>query len=182
MAPFTRRCKDCVDEPSLSTGAPPLHWAVAGAGIGLITLILLFTTSHRLGISSGFEDICSLRSSGPLPATCRGALQAVHGVFRSCAASSSPAPCRSRSAAAGPRAGASGRFDVTFGWGPPGKLALMFLGGLFIGFGTRLAGGCTSGHGIFGVSNFERASLTSTIAFMAAGVATTTLVYRVLAP
>jgi uncharacterized membrane protein YedE/YeeE len=74
-----------------------------------------------------------------------------------------------------------GRFDATFGWGPTGKLALMFLGGLFIGFGTRLAGGCTSGHGIFGVSNFERASLTSTLAFMAGGVATTALIYRVLA-
>ena len=60
-----------------------------------------------------------------------------------------------------------------------GKLAWMFGGGLFIGFGTRMAGGCTSGHGIFGLSNLERASLESTLAFMAAGVATTWLVYRV---
>jgi uncharacterized membrane protein YedE/YeeE len=164
----------------LSTGTPPLHWAVAGAGIGLVTLILLFTTSHRLGISSGFEDICSLVLRVPylrrmevllgrpwrLPFLCglvaAGAL--------SVALARGWAPTWNL-----------GRFDVAFGWGPPGKLALMFLGGLFIGFGTRLAGGCTSGHGIFGVSNFERASLTSTLAFMAAGVATTALIYRVLA-
>ena len=72
-----------------------------------------------------------------------------------------------------------GMFDLTFGWGPAGKLAWMFVGGLFIGFGTRLAGGCTSGHGIFGVSNLERASVESTLAFMAAGILTTNLVYRV---
>jgi uncharacterized membrane protein YedE/YeeE len=57
----------------------------------------------------------------------------------------------------------------------------MFGGGLLIGFGTRLAGGCTSGHGIFGLSNFEKSSWVATIAFMAAGLATTQLVYRVLA-
>ena len=58
----------------------------------------------------------------------------------------------------------------------------MFVGGLFIGFGTRLANGCTSGHGIFGMSNLERASILSTISFMAAGVLTTQFVYRVLFP
>jgi uncharacterized membrane protein YedE/YeeE len=56
----------------------------------------------------------------------------------------------------------------------------MFAGGVFIGFGTRLAGGCTSGHGIFGMSNFERPSLLSTLAFMAGGIVTTQLVYRVV--
>jgi uncharacterized membrane protein YedE/YeeE len=54
----------------------------------------------------------------------------------------------------------------------------MFGGGLLIGFGTRMAGGCTSGHGIFGISNLERASIESTLAFMAAGIVTTNLIYR----
>jgi uncharacterized membrane protein YedE/YeeE len=60
----------------------------------------------------------------------------------------------------------------------PGKLAWMFGGGLLIGFGTRMAGGCTSGHGIFGIANLERASLESTIAFVAAGMLTSNLIYR----
>ena len=72
-----------------------------------------------------------------------------------------------------------GRFDAAIGLGPAGKLAWMFGGGTLIGFGTRLAGGCTSGHGIFGVSNLERASLESTLAFIAAGMLTTNLVYRI---
>src|SRR5262245_65448116 len=37
----------------------PIHWAVAGAGIALITLALLFLANRRLGISTGFEDVCS---------------------------------------------------------------------------------------------------------------------------
>ena len=56
----------------------------------------------------------------------------------------------------------------------------MFVGGLFIGFGTRLAGGCTSGHGIFGMSNLEVPSLVSTLSFMGGGIMTTQLIYRVL--
>src|SRR4029453_8386617 len=73
-----------------------------------------------------------------------------------------------------------GRFDVAIGWGAAGKAAFMFVGGLFIGFGTRLAGGCTSGHGIFGVSNLELPSLVTTISFMAGGVVTTQVLYRVV--
>ena len=51
----------------------------------------------------------------------------------------------------------------------------MFAGGMLIGFGTRLAGGCTSGHGIFGLANLEAPSLVSTLSFMTAGVVTTQL-------
>ena len=72
-----------------------------------------------------------------------------------------------------------GRFDAAIGLGPAGKLAWMFVGGTLIGFGTRMAGGCTSGHGIFGVSTLERASLESTLAFVAAGMLATNLVYRI---
>jgi uncharacterized protein len=74
---------------------------------------------------------------------------------------------------------ALGMFDHTVGWGPAGKVAWMFVGGLFIGFGTRLAGGCTSGHGIFGISNFEWPSVVATVSFMAGGILTTQLIYRV---
>jgi uncharacterized membrane protein YedE/YeeE len=77
---------------------------------------------------------------------------------------------------------ALGVFDTAIGLGPFGKLAWMFVAGLFIGFGTRLAGGCTSGHGIFGLANFERPSLITTVTFMAAGIVTTQIVYRVIFP
>jgi uncharacterized membrane protein YedE/YeeE len=73
-----------------------------------------------------------------------------------------------------------GVFDAAIGLGPAGKLAWMFVGGLFIGFGTRLAGGCTSGHGIFGMSNFDKASIVSTVSFMATGIVTTAILYGML--
>lgn len=73
-----------------------------------------------------------------------------------------------------------GVFDAAIGWGEGGKVAWMFVGGLFIGMGTRMAGGCTSGHGIFGISNFEKSGIVTTICFMAAGVVTTNVLYRLV--
>ena len=70
--------------------------------------------------------------------------------------------------------------DTALGLEPAAKLAWMFVGGLFIGFGTRLAGGCTSGHGIFGMSNVEPASSVATLSFLAGGILTTQLLYRVV--
>ena len=46
---------------------------------------------------------------------------------------------------------------------------LMVVGGLLVGFGTRYAGGCTSGHAIMGLSNLQWPSLVATICFMAGG-------------
>jgi uncharacterized membrane protein YedE/YeeE len=60
------------------------------------------------------------------------------------------------------------------------RALIAIAGGVLMAFGARLAGGCTSGHGIFGISNFELPSLMSTLSFMAAGIATTQLVYRVI--
>ncbi|WP_343664012.1 YeeE/YedE family protein [Chryseobacterium mucoviscidosis] len=46
---------------------------------------------------------------------------------------------------------------------------MMVVGGFLVGFGTRYAGGCTSGHAIMGLSNLQGASLIATICFMAGG-------------
>lgn len=47
--------------------------------------------------------------------------------------------------------------------------SFMILGGFLVGFGTRYAGGCTSGHSIMGLSNLQWPSLVATICFMAGG-------------
>jgi uncharacterized membrane protein YedE/YeeE len=160
---------------------PPLYWALAGVGIAGVTLALLFTANRRLGISTGFEDICSLVL--PAPYFRRAAVLSgrgwrlpllgglVLGGFLSALLGGGWEPTW-----------ALGLFDQAIGLGPTGKVAWMFVGGLFIGFGTRLAGGCTSGHGIFGLANLEFPSLLSTLSFMAAGIVTTQVVYRVLFP
>ena len=49
------------------------------------------------------------------------------------------------------------------------QLIMMVFGGFLVGFGTRYAGGCTSGHAIMGLSNLQWPSLVATICFMAGG-------------
>lgn len=165
--------------PLLLNDLPPLHWAVAGAGLAAITLLLLFIANTRLGISTGLEDICSFVLDQPYFR--RGSLRSgrawrlpfliglLLGGVGSAVLGGGWHPTW-----------ALGMFDEAVGWGPAGKLLWMFTGGLFIGFGTRLAGGCTSGHGIFGLSNFELPSLVTTVSFLAGGIATTQLLYRVV--
>ncbi len=46
---------------------------------------------------------------------------------------------------------------------------MMVVGGFLVGFGTRYAGGCTSGHAIMGLSNLQLPSLIATISFMVGG-------------
>jgi uncharacterized membrane protein YedE/YeeE len=53
---------------------------------------------------------------------------------------------------------------------------LIVLGGFLVGFGTRYAGGCTSGHAIMGLSNLQLPSLIATVCFMIGGFATANLV------
>ena len=52
--------------------------------------------------------------------------------------------------------------------------------GLLVGFGTRVGGGCTSGHGVCGLGRFSLRSLVAVIIFMATGMAATYLVRHVL--
>ena len=52
------------------------------------------------------------------------------------------------------------------------SLFLLIGGGLLVGFGTRLSSGCTSGHGISGISRFSLRSILATITFMIVGILT----------
>ena len=52
------------------------------------------------------------------------------------------------------------------------SLILLIIGGSLVGFGTRLSSGCTSGHGISGISRFSLRSIIATITFMLVGILT----------
>ena len=52
------------------------------------------------------------------------------------------------------------------------SLPLLTAGGVLVGFGTRLSSGCTSGHGISGISRFSLRSIIATITFMIVGILT----------
>jgi uncharacterized membrane protein YedE/YeeE len=142
-------------------------------------LAWLFLANRRLGISTGFEDLCSLAL--PLPYFRRASLLSARGWRLPFIGGLVLGGVLSAALGGGwSPTWALGRFDEQIGWGAAGKTAWMFGGGLLIGFGTRLAGGCTSGHGIFGLSNLERPSLVSTLSFMAGGILTTQVIYRVI--
>ena len=52
------------------------------------------------------------------------------------------------------------------------SLILLIVAGALVGFGTRLSSGCTSGHGISGISRFSLRSIIATITFMLVGILT----------
>ncbi|MUG31952.1 YeeE/YedE family protein [Psychrobacter sanguinis] len=51
----------------------------------------------------------------------------------------------------------------------------IIVAGLLVGFGTRLGSGCTSGHGICGISRLSGRSITATVLFLFSGIVTATL-------
>jgi uncharacterized membrane protein YedE/YeeE len=52
------------------------------------------------------------------------------------------------------------------------SLILLIIAGALVGFGTRLSSGCTSGHGISGISRFSLRSIIATVTFMFVGILT----------
>lgn len=57
---------------------------------------------------------------------------------------------------------------------------LLALAGLLVGFGARLGGGCTSGHGVCGLSRFSLRSLVATVTFMSVAIATVFVLRHVI--
>jgi len=55
---------------------------------------------------------------------------------------------------------------------------VVLMAGIFVGVGTQLGSGCTSGHGVCGISRFSVRSIVATITFIAAGMATVFFVGR----
>jgi len=57
----------------------------------------------------------------------------------------------------------------------PASSTTLIIAGLLVGFGTRLGSGCTSGHGVCGLSRLSRRSILATALFMASGIVTVAL-------
>lgn len=56
------------------------------------------------------------------------------------------------------------------------SLPMLAVAGLLVGFGARMGGGCTSGHGICGISRLSMRSILATLVFMGTAIATVTIV------
>ncbi|MDO8432820.1 MAG: YeeE/YedE thiosulfate transporter family protein [Candidatus Binatus sp.] len=78
--------------------------------------------------------------------------------------------------------GAMLRFWIpaAFDFGALKSSAVLAAAGLLVGFGTRLGNGCTSGHGVCGVSRLSARSIFATATFMACGAATVFITDHVL--
>ncbi|MEV5122083.1 YeeE/YedE thiosulfate transporter family protein [Streptomyces decoyicus] len=85
---------------------------------------------------------------------------------------------------------ASGRFHLRYDLGPGFRdlvtadsttmIAMLFVGGVLVGFGTRLAGGCSSGHGLSGCGRLRPVSLVATAVFFGTAVAVSFLLWKVI--
>ncbi|MEI5132662.1 YeeE/YedE thiosulfate transporter family protein [Streptomyces libani] len=85
---------------------------------------------------------------------------------------------------------ASGRFHLRYDMGPgfrdlvtadsTAMVAMLFVGGVLVGFGTRLAGGCSSGHGLSGCGRLRPVSLVATAVFFGTAVAVSFLLWKVI--
>ncbi|MGW0928347.1 YeeE/YedE family protein [Streptomyces sp. NPDC002644] len=84
----------------------------------------------------------------------------------------------------------SGRFQLRLDMGPGFRdlvtgdpltmVALLFVGGVLVGFGTRLAGGCSSGHGLSGCGRLNPVSIVATAVFFGTAAAVSFLLWKVI--
>jgi len=73
--------------------------------------------------------------------------------------------------------------DTLFGnaiFQSPKKILILIIGGILIGFGTRYASGCTSGHAIYGLSSFQLPSLKAVIGFFIGGLIMTHFIFPLI--
>ncbi|QIZ35442.1 YeeE/YedE family protein [Saccharopolyspora sp. ASAGF58] len=84
----------------------------------------------------------------------------------------------------------SGRFELRFDMGsafsrlvtdnPNTMIGVLFVGGVLVGFGTRLAGGCSSGHGLSGCGRLQPVSIVATAVFFGTAVLVSFLLWKVI--
>lgn len=132
--------------------ALPFHGLIGGLMIGLAAAVLLLGAGRIAGISGLFARASTLSKSGP-PWILAFAfiLSMLVGALTI--------------------NWIMGGITSTY----PSSAALLIVGGLLVGFGTRLGSGCTSGHGVCGMSRFSIRSLVATPVFIGAGMATIVL-------
>ena len=71
-------------------------------------------------------------------------------------------------------------FDIQVSTHATANLFIVILGGLLVGVGTRLANGCTSGHGVCGISRFSIRGIMATVFYLVAGGVTMVLFRHVM--
>lgn len=168
----------------------PWPWYVAGPAIGLFVPLLLLLGNKPFGMSACFRHLCAAIAPGDVAffrydwrRTGAWLLAFTAGIMAGAAIAAAVSPeaaaiadaTRRDLAAAGLRDFAALVPADVFGLEAlPGVRFWVFgiVGGLLVGFGASYAGGCTSGHAISGLANFQLPSLIAVTALFAAGAVT----------
>jgi uncharacterized protein len=179
----------------------PWPWYVAGPAIGLVVPLLLLLANRSFGLSSNLRHLCAVlpmrddyfaydwRRIGGWNLLVFGGIVLggfVGGVLLDDgAAVRISAATQAELAALGVAHDPGLAPEALFGWramlAGPGLL-IALLGGVAIGFGTRWASGCTSGHAITGLASLQWPSLVAVIGFFVGGLVMTHLVFPWLLP
>ena len=167
----------------------PWPWYVAGPIIGLMVPLHLFFQNRTFGISSSFRHLCAAcipNNFEFLKYDWKGeswnlvfAVGILIGAFLAVTVFGSDEPI-ALSEAAATRMNELGILDLSgqhpaafFSWEAIANwrtLVLVVGGGFLVGFGTRYAGGCTSGHAIMGLSHFQLPSFVAVLGFFTGGL------------
>jgi uncharacterized membrane protein YedE/YeeE len=173
----------------------PWHWAVSGAGIVLVMFILL-RFGGNFGASSNLRTLCAIGGAGKkvnfFDFDWKGQLwnlvfilSAIVGGYLAVTVFASPEPVQIAQSTQEHLASLGIQtpqtIDEGLGYVPREIFAgenlftlrnmiLLVVGGFFVGFGARYAGGCTSGHAISGLSNLQLPSLIAVIGFFIGGL------------
>jgi uncharacterized membrane protein YedE/YeeE len=179
----------------------PWPWYIAGPLIGLAVPALLIAGNKALGISSSLRHICAACFPANIPFLQYDWKKEVWNLFFAAGIliggfiagyllrSPDPVAISQETVQDLQELGIEHQSGLLpreiFNWQSlltfPG-LIFIVAGGFLIGFGTRYAGGCTSGHGIMGMSSFQFVSLIALMSFFAGGILATYLLFPRLLP
>jgi hypothetical protein len=168
----------------------PWPWYVAGPIIGLTVPLLLWLGNRSFGLSSNLRHLCAIVVPGNKPEFFRYDWRSeswnlvvtaglVLGGFLAGVVWSNPEPVKISAAttqslkALSITQGTGLAPAEVSGWASltdPAILLMLILSGLLVGFGTRWASGCTSGHAITGLSTLQFKSLVATVSFFLGGI------------
>lgn len=171
----------------------PWPWYVAGPMISLVMFLLLYF-GKEFGVSGNLRTLCSIAGAGKVNDFFRidwkaqiwnltfvlggmiGGFIAHHFMSDREAVGISSETIAQLKVLGIPSPGSSYLPEALFSWeslAHPKYALMLVLGGVLVGFGTRYAGGCTSGHAISGLSNLQLPSLIAVIGFFIGGLAMT---------
>lgn len=180
----------------------PWPWYVVGPLITL-TMVALLLSGKRFGISSNLRTLCTIAGADKLSdyfrfdwKSQRWNLVFVAGTFAGGAVARwlllkegpvaiQPATVEALQSMGIDDAGQSFAPAALFGpeaWSNPTSVLTLVVGGILVGFGTRWANGCTSGHAISGLSSLQWSSLIAVIGFFIGGLTMAHLVLPHLLP